>query len=179
MKLFRFVGFQAYRSLYYKDRGLGKKYPGRLIGASLIDEWEKVEVEVRFKGELGHVEPDIMDFGGLTGVVLTSKAREILEDLILPFGELLPLEMGSSLVYLINPTMVLDCVDEDKSEMEIVSPLKRKKITKYVFKEIEYPPIFRLKNELLNYIVNEEFVKRLKENNLEGYKIRELWDSNS
>jgi len=180
MKLFRFTGSQAYRTLYYKDKEVARKYLGKLTGISLTSEWKKYEAEVRFKGEMGDFEPEIMDFGGLVGVVLTSKARKIVEDLILPFGELLPLELDSSVVYLINPTIILDCVDYDKSEKEIIPPLNNEKITKYFFKkEIDYPPIFRLKNEPRKHIINDEFAIRLKENNLVGYELRELWNSNS
>lgn len=178
MKLFRFYGSQDYKSLYYKNRDIGNRYTGKFIGTSFNAEWNKCEVNVRFKGKWGNIETDIMDFGGLTGVVLNDKAKSILEDLVLPYCELLPLELEGETFYLLNPIVVLDCLDFKKCQIEITPPLYHEKITKYVFKrEQDYPPIFRIEKDPRKYIVSEEFVKRLEENALIGYRINKLWDS--
>ena len=178
MKLFRLYGSQDYRSLYYKNRDFGKKYVGKFIGTAFYDEWEKCEAEVRFKGKWGDKEIDIMDFGGLMGVALNHKAKSKLEDLILPYSELLPLELMGEELYLLNPIIVLDCLDLKKCQTKKISPLYDEKITKYVFERgRNYPSIFRIKNEPRKYIVTEEFAKRLEENTLVGYVLNELWDS--
>ena len=161
MKLFRIYGSQDYKTLYYKNRTFGKKYVGKFIGTSFYDEWEKCEVEVRFKG-----------------VVLNHKAKSKLEDLILPYCELLPLELEGEEFYLLNPVVVLDCLDLKKCQTKKIPPLYNEKITKYVFeRERDYPSVFRIKNEPRKYIVTEEFVKRLEENAFVGYVLNELWDS--
>ena len=177
MRLFEIYGSQDYKTLYYKNRDLGKKYVGKFIGTSFHDEWKKCEVEVRFKGKWGNKETDIMDFGGLMEIVLNYKAKSKLEDLILPYSELLPLELEGEELYLLNPIVVLDCLDLKKCQIKKTPPLYDEEITKYVFKrEEDYPPIFRIKNEPRKYIVTEEFVKRLEENALVGYALDELWD---
>ena len=177
MKLFRLYGSQDYISLYYKNRDLGKKYVGKFIGTAFYDEWEKCEAEVRFKGKWGDKEIDIMDFGGLMGVALNHKAKSKLEDLILPYSELLPLELEGEELYLLNPIVVLDCLDLKKCQTKKTPPLYDEKITKYVFEMgRDYPSIFRIKNEPRKYIVTEEFAKRLEDNALVGYVLNELWD---
>lgn len=178
MKLFEIYGSQDYKTLYYKNRAFGKKYVGKFIGTSFHDEWEKCEVEVVFKGKWGNKETDIIDFGGLMEIVLNQKAKSKLEDLILPYCELLPLELEGEEFYLLNPIVVLDCLDLKKCQTKKTPPLYNEKITKYVFKrERDYPSVFRIKNEPRKYIVTEEFVKRLEENALVGYGLVKLWDS--
>lgn len=179
MKFYKFFGYQAYWTLYYKSKEDGGKFAGRFIGEELLEEWNKCEVEIRFRGERANIKPDIMDFGGTAGVVLSSGAKEYMEDLILPYGELLPVELDGETLYIINPTVVLDCIDYNKSIKEKKPPLYNEKIIKYELKkEINYPPIFRIKNEVRYLIVSDVFVNRLKENDFVGYTLKEIWDSN-
>ncbi len=186
MKLFALHGTQDYWSVHYKnERGIGgggikdKYYLAEYKGIPVAKEWKKVEVEITFRGEQGMHEPDIMDFGGLTGFAITSHTKDVLKDLILPYCELLPVDLAGSEIYIVNPTVILNCLDYDSSIMEPRPPLyKTKKIVKYVFrKDIDYPPIFRIVDSAFGIFVNEDLVERLEENGLIGYKADELWDS--
>lgn len=186
MKLFRLHGSQDYWTVYYKDkRGIGRKgikdkyYLAEHKGIQIAKEWEKVNVEITFRGEHGEHEPDIMDFGGLLGFAITSHAKDILKDLILPYCELLPVDLAGSEIYIVNPTVILSCLNYDDSIIEPMPPLyKEKKIVKYVFrKDIDYLPIFRVADSAFGIFVNEDLVERLKDNGLIGYQVEELWDS--
>ena len=44
-------------------------------------------------------------------------------------------------------------------------------------KEIEYPPIFRIKDEDYSIFITVEFVQALTENHLVGYEIMKIWNS--
>lgn len=172
------MGDQAYWCVFFRDKEIAKKYSGQFTGREFSKNWEVYDIEIRFRGERGEVKPDIMDFGGLTGVVLSANAESIMKDIILPYGELLSVKLNDSLFYIVNPTFVIDCIDGDKSLKEKRPPLNKEKIIKYEFKkEIKYPPIFRTKEEAQKIIVNEEFAQKLQENNLKGYILQELWDS--
>ncbi|MDE5824997.1 MAG: hypothetical protein K2H91_10010 [Lachnospiraceae bacterium] len=181
MKVFRLRGSQDYWTLYYTDGGykrIDETWCLARNGMSVVKDWNKVEVEIVFEGEHSKNKPDIMDFGGLVGIVITSSAKDILKDLLIPYCELLPLDLKGEEVYLVNPTVILDCIDYDNSVTELCPPMYRKKTVKYVLKKgMDYPPIFRIKSESYFIFITDEFVKVLTENHLSGYNIKELWNS--
>lgn len=186
MKIFSLYGTQDYWSVHYKnERGIGgggindNYYLAECKGIPVAKNWTKVEVKIVFRGELGRHKPDIMDFGGLVSFAITSHTKDVLKDLILPYCELLPVDLSNSEIYIVNPTVILNCLDYDCSIMEPRPPLfKSKKIVKYVFrKDIDYPPIFRIVDSKFGIFANENLVERLEESGLIGYKVEELWDS--
>lgn len=188
MKLFRLYGSQDFWTVYYKgERGIGNKgikdkyYLAEYKGIQIANEWKKVEVKITFRGEQGVQNPDIMDFGGLLGIAMTSHAKDILKDFILPYCELLPVDLDGSEIYIVNPIVILDCLDYKKSVIEPIPPLyKDQKIVKYVFRsDLDYPPIFRITDtSLYGIFVNERLVEKLNESGVIGYNTKELWDSN-
>lgn len=181
MKVLRVYGDQDYWSIYYKDAGcrdIKDKWCLARNGMSVAKDWHKVEVEIVFEGGQSEHKPDIMDFGGLVGFAITSFSKDILKDLLIPYCELLPLDLEGEEIYLVNPTVILDCIDYDNSVTELCPPLYRRRIVKYVLKKgMGYPPIFRMKGESYYIFITDELVKVLTENHLIGYKIKELWNS--
>ena len=180
MKVLRVCGDQDYWSIHYKSSVdiKSERYLAEFKGMSVAKEWKKVETKIVFKGERSKIKPDIMDVGGLVGIAITSHTKDILKDLLIPYCELLPLDLEGEEVYLVNPTVILDCIDYDNSVTELCPPMYRKEIVKYILKkEMDYPPIFRMKGESYYIFITDEFVKALTENHLIGYEIEELWNS--
>lgn len=181
MKVLRICGDQDYWSIYYKDASyidIKDKWCLARNGMSVVRDWKKVEVEIVFEGELSKTKPDIMDFGGIVGLAITSSAKDILKNLLLPYCELLSLDLQGEEIYLVNPTVILDCIDYDNSVIKLLPPMNRKEIVKYVLKkEMNYPPIFRIKGESYHIFITDVFVNELTKNHLIGYEIEELWNS--
>lgn len=181
MKVLRICGNQDYWSIYYKDASymeIKDKWCLAKYGMSVAKEWDKIGVEIVFEGEHSEIKPDIMDFGGLVGFAITSSAKDILKGLLIPYCELLSLDLEGDEIYLVNPTVILDCIDYDSSVTELCPPMYRKEIVKYILKkEMDYPPIFRIKGESYYIFITDEFVEVLTKNHLTGYDIEELWNS--
>jgi hypothetical protein len=181
MKVLGICGDQDYWSIYYKDASyvdIKDKWFLARNGIPVAKDWKKVEVEIVFEGEQGKIKPDIMDFGGVVGFAITSFAKDILKGLLIPYCELLSLDLEGEEIYLVNPTVILDCIDYDNSVTKLLPPMYRKVVVeKYVLKKgMHYPPIFRMKGESYHIFVTDEFVKTLTENHLIGYEIAELWN---
>jgi len=181
MEVLRVYGDQDYWSIFYKDESymnIEDLWYLAMYGKSVIKEWKKIDVEIVFRGQRHKIKPDFIDFGGLVGFAITSYAKDTLKELLVPYCELLPLDLKGEELYLVNPTIILDCIDYDYSVIEVCPPMNRKKVVKYVLKkEIEYPPIFRIKNEGYHIFITDKFVKVLIENHLIGYEIEKLWNS--
>ena len=145
---------------------------------SVAKDWKKVETKIVFKGERSKIKPDIMDVGGLVCIAITSQTKDILKNLLLPYCEVLPADLQGEEVYIVNPIIILDCIDYENCITELRAPLNKKKIVKYSFKkELDYPPIFRINNELFHIFITNEFSKVLEDNHLVGYNIKEVWNS--
>lgn len=182
MRLFQLYGSQDYWSIYFKDKDyieIEDKWNLVKKGISVAKDWKKVEVKIVFKGKQSKNKPDIIDFGGCAGIAISSQAIDTLKSLLMPYCELLPINLRGIEIYIINPITVLDCLDYDNSIIELAPPLYNyQRIIKYVLKkEIKYPPIFRIINSPRRIFINDEFVKALEESHLIGYSIEELWNS--
>lgn len=175
MEVFKIYGDQDYWSIYYKeniDINIKEKWYLARDGISVVKEWKKADVKIVFRGPKRRIKPDIIDFGGTVGFAITSHAKDILEHLLVPYCELLPLDLNGEEIYFVNPTTILNCIDYDNSVMGVRIPTKRKEIVKYALKkEIEYPPIFRIKDEGYHIFIDDEFVQTLTENHLVGYEL--------
>lgn len=178
MKYFKLIGNQAYWTLYFKNKELAKNYVNKINGQVLLGNWDKCEMEIRFRGEKANLEPDIMDFGGTSGVVINTKVYNELQEMIKLYVEFLPVKLEETLYYILNPTTILDCINYELSIKDNKNPFLINKITKYVFKKnIKYPSMFRMKNEERAIIINEKLAEALEKNNFIGYSLKEVWDS--
>ncbi len=152
------------------------------MGNPVADGWVKAECKVSLRGRLWKGIPDLMDFGGFIGIAITSRARDLLEDLLLPSCELLPMGLKGTAVYLINPTTVLDCIDYERSVTEKAESFYMERISRFAFrKDVEYPAIFKVKNKYERWprdiFADDRLIRRLEENALTGYETEEVWDS--
>lgn len=102
MKVFRIIGSQDYWTIHYNNVvGIkNERYLAEFKGMPVAKDWKKIEAKVAFKGERSNIKPDIMDVGGLVGFAITSSAKDVLEDLLTPYCELLPLDLEGEEIYL-------------------------------------------------------------------------------
>lgn len=181
MEVFKIYGDQDYWSISYEDNldlHIEEKLDLAMTGISVIKEWEKADVKIVFRGPKRRIKPDIIDFGGTVGFAITSHAKDILEHLLVPYCESLPLDLNGEEIYFVNPITIIDCIDYDNSVIEVRPPINRKNFLKYALKkEIEYPPIFRIKDEDYSIFITDKFVQALTENHLVGYEIMKIWNS--
>lgn len=182
MKVFRIIGSQDYWTIDYDNITdvKSEKYLAELKGMSVAQDWKKIEAKVVFKGERSNIKPDIMDVGGLVGFAITSYVKDVIKDLLIPYCELLPLDLEGEEIYLINPIIILDCLDYDNCVTKKYPPMYKTEIGKYELKRgLSYPPIFRIKepNRSFGNYITDEVVKVLTENHLIGYSIKEIWNS--
>lgn len=146
-------------------------------GATLLDKWEVIKVkEIRNKkqGDFPSLLPGVP--------VLSEKALKVLDQLIKPSVEVLPLNCEGSTVYAINVIDILDCIDYASSEYKTYSGSSRiMRFIKYSFKPdiIKGNHIFKIIDEPTRKpFVSDEFKKLVEENGLLGFKFDLVWDSN-
>ena len=81
---------------------------------------------------------------------------------------------------LCNNLEVIDSLDKHKTkfkyfESDIFG------VEQYFFKDYDYPPLFQVKlpNSLIirDYLVTNDFVRIVNDNNLKGFLFEEVWDS--
>ena len=121
MKVFRLWGSQDYWTIHYKSSVdiKSERYLAEFKGMSVAKDWKKVETKIVFKGERSKIKPDIMDVGGLVGIAITSQTKDILKNLLLPYCEVLLVDLQGDEVYIVNPTVILDCIDYENCIIEL------------------------------------------------------------
>ena len=95
--------------------------------------------------------------------------------------EILPLAFDEGEYFGVNTTTVLEALDYEKSEYRTYSDGKRiMLIEEYVFIEakVKDVPIFKIVDERTRYdFVSESFKEIVEENELKGFKLELVWDS--
>lgn len=138
--------------------------------------WKPVRVNIIDRGKTS-------DFlNRLSGALIVSeKAKELLSQVEGLQAEFLPLQ-STDQFYIMNVLTALDCVDPEKSKV------KRALTTLTGYEELELRedivaghPMFRIRlhegDKVLNEIYVSDEVKELIENNLKGYQLINMWDS--
>ena len=142
-------------------------------------DWEKVKV-VRLEPEKKLPLSNAPGFFSHIPVI-DKRSKDILENYISDFVEILPLINDERDFWAINITNVLDCVDYGKSIYKMFPDGKRiLRFKKYSFieKKLIGENIFKIKDELLAApFVSDEFKNIVDFNNLTGFKFRLVWDS--
>ena len=121
--------------------------------------------------------PDFPVFA--TAAAFSRRAVDVLLDLLIEGGEILPLacEEGDFFVY--NVTRVLDALDEDASELRRFGRDGRsrvKRIVRHVFvPERVTASIFRIPQKPLRIYVTQRFVDRVEGAGLTGFSFRHVW----
>lgn len=146
-------------------------------GRSLINDWTPSEVTV-VKGRKRKWSDVTSLSAGI--IILTEKSKAILEDLIKDSVEFLPLIFEGRNYYIINVIKMIDGLNKDKSEYRTFSDGRIMQVLKYEFNSdiVKGHHIFKISEFKRGSVyVSDEFKKRVEENNLMGFDLEELWDS--
>lgn len=141
------------------------------------NEWKPIEMKRL-------LEDDNLPLGDAPGymmAIFSQRAVTLLAPYLEGGAEVLPVYYEKEQFYIINPTVVLDCLDHDRSQYD--TSLDGQMIT-WVFNYILKPGvvaghhIFRIK-DIPTYpiFVSDEFVQAVKEADLEGFEFKLVWDS--
>jgi hypothetical protein len=115
-----------------------------------------------------------------TTPVFSERAVETLLDLLVANGEILPLAMEGEKYFAYNPTRTLDALDQDRSVIVRFPTTGRiLDIKHYVFlpDKLDGSAVFRLPMFRGRAFVTEEFAARVRDGQLTGFALVELWSS--
>ena len=143
-------------------------------GAPVAGSWQPLAGHIRQVPGNG-----IGDFPKWLDPVFSQAAREALADLLDPCGEWLPLETaGPTRYFVYNVTVILDCLDADRSRVRRFPSGIVMFATRLVFQtEKIVAPAFKTPDQASSYFfMTDEVVDRIDEHGLRGLAPRELWD---
>jgi hypothetical protein len=146
-------------------------------GRSLINDWAPFDVKVVKGKKRKWGDVAILSAGVLA---ITEKSKVALENLIKDSVELLPLTFEGQSFYILNVVNMVDGLDKQKSEYDTFDDGRIMHVTKYEFKPeiVRGHHIFKIPEfERGRIYVSDEFKKVVDENNLIGYDLDELWNS--
>ena len=126
--------------------------------------------------------PDLFHLVGATGIVLTPRAEEILEDFTARSGQLLPLQVGSTAMQLFNVTEIIDCLDQERTSCDEGGYAF---VLQFLVHRVPEVPLFRIPQNRSSEIfchegvaeVSWEFKRTVEENDLTGLTFEEVWNS--
>lgn len=151
------------------------KYQNQPLG----ENWPKYEI--KYYDTKGKPKADFYVLPGYLLLAMSPKAVEVMEDLLLPFGEFLPLSGKNKenlIVYRLYTES--DVLDIDKCELVYSDtyPNMIWKIYQYYFIEerVQTIPIFVAKGSATLF-VTDVFLKRYQEANLKGLGFLAMWSS--
>lgn len=110
--------------------------------------------------------------------IINEKAYKVLYPYLKEHSQIFQLKNENKIFYVINVTDIIDCLDYDNSEIKYFSSSNRvMDIEKYVFhsEKLKKATIFKLPEfpKGISY-ATEEFKKVVEENNIIGFKFKEL-----
>lgn len=114
----------------------------------------------------------------VSSFILNERSYKILYPYIKNEVQIFKIKSENDNLYVVNITNIIDCLDYDKSEIKrFPSSGRVMRVIKYVFKieKLKNATIFKLPEFLkgISY-VTEEFKKVVEENNIKGFKFKEL-----
>ena len=112
--------------------------------------------------------------------VFTSKAADVLSDLLEGSGELLPIMVDGEEYFLYNVTRVIDALDESRSEIIRFDDFEIMDIDVHCFfpEKIGDAAVFKIPQMVTSDVfVTDVFVDRVKSARLKGFKFPLLWSS--
>lgn len=150
-----------------------------LNGESKINNYTPIKVKkINKKGNLLNV--TYLTSGLL---VIDEQTVSVLKKYIDLYGELLPLDLKEKdkQLYIFNVTNVVDCLDEEKSELRIFTNCIGN-VRKPVFKKelIGSNAIFKIPRHGIGFtFINDNLKEYIEKSNLEGFNFKLVWDSES
>lgn len=169
--------YQAIRPFALADFDRLRRFEGRPLKQS----WIPARVDL-FREATSFHRQIPGDFPYLTaGVpVFTPKSLTTLADLLELHGEILPLQSKDGDFFAYNVTSVIDCLDVPNSQVARFDDGGIMDVKRYAFvpERLTAIPIFKIPQfPRSDVYVTDEFVKRVKDQGLIGFRFRHLWSS--
>ena len=182
MKIWRLeVDFQDYESfkLINEDRQYLKKFKELIFATKEFgNDFEAEQIEL----VEGENKTDCPKFWSASGTPLLSKnATEVLCESLGDDVELIPVQCGDEIYFIVNVLSALDAIDSEKSVFRKLATGLVVGLEEYILipEVIKNHSIFKL---MLNdrimtteVFVNEEFKDKVESNKLKGFKFVEVW----
>lgn len=148
------------------------------VGTPIGDQWLPLECKILF--EEGVPEEPASDFPLFGTPVFSKRAVEVLRDLLMPNGEILPLtfEGRQDMYFAFNTITVINALDEYHSEVTRFSDGKIMWINKYQFfsDKLKSAAIFKIPQSVRSLVyVKDKFVNKVNEAGLTGFNFAPLW----
>lgn len=114
----------------------------------------------------------------ISSFILNEKSYKVLYPYLKNHSQIFKIKSDNKIFYVVNVIDIIDCLNYDKSELKYFSSSGRvMDVQKYVFKteKLKNATIFKLPEfpKSISY-VTEEFKKAVEENNIKGFKFKEL-----
>lgn len=114
----------------------------------------------------------------ISSFILNEKSYKVLYPYLKNHSQIFKIKSDNKIFYVVNVIDIIDCLNYDKSELKYFSSSGRvMDVEKYVFKteKLKNATIFKLPEfpKGISY-VTEEFKKAVEENNITGFKFKEL-----
>ena len=131
----------------------------------------------KYKDELDKPIGDVFSITP-SSYIMNEKAYKILYPYLKSHSQIFKINNNGTIFYVINVTDLIDCLDYDNSEIKrFPSSGRIMRVIKYVFKneKLKNVTIFKLPEfpKAISY-VTEEFKNVVEENNIKGFKFKEL-----
>ncbi len=114
----------------------------------------------------------------ISSFILNEKSYKVLYPYLKNHSQIFKIKSDNKIFYVVNVIDIIDCLNYDESELKYFSSSGRvMDVEKYVFKteKLKNATIFKLPEfpKSISY-VTEEFKKAVEENNIKGFKFKEL-----
>lgn len=167
--------YQGFDFINREQRLIFRELKKSLWGQPIGEKWKPIGVIVPKeeqhlpKCDFPELLPDVP--------VFSRRAKELLTDLLVPFGEFLPLLTDTGEYYAFNVINRIDVLNEKKSELERFPDGRVMRVVKYEFypEKIQDQLIFQIPQETTRIYVTDKFVENVKEYNLTGFEYLPLW----
>jgi hypothetical protein len=147
----------------------------RFRGGSIRNEWTPLRVVPITEPQFRDLPAG--DFPTLgASPVFSEHALEKLSDMLPAYGEVLPLKSEEGSYYVYNVLSVIDALDEGRSKLVRFTGGRVMTIEEYIFvpERVRGTAIFKIPQQLTKVFVSDEFVKRVRDAGLVGFKFVEL-----
>lgn len=131
----------------------------------------------KYKDEINKPIGDVFSVE-ISSFILNEKSYKALYPYLKNHSQIFKIKSDNKIFYVVNVIDIIDCLNYDKSELKYFSSSGRvMDVEKYVFKteKLKNATIFKLPEfpKSISY-VTEEFKKVVEENNIKGFKFKEL-----
>jgi hypothetical protein len=148
-------------------------------GTRRTQSWRPVAVELlRIDDDGLPLQPADLPWLGDHVLVLTSRAVRVLGEVLLPFGELLPLACADAELFVYNPLMVVDALDGERSRVVRFSSGRVMDIREYVLRSEAIRGIHAFKIPEMtrgSLLVSSAVVEAVKNADLRGTGFERVW----